>query len=605
VSAPGEGSAADGVPVTATGRAGVARAGGAGVLRDPTPVDALADGYLEAYAALDPEAATALGIPGHDHTLTDHSPAGHAARADLARRTLADLRRVAAPGRALDEVDRETVAALGERLESELALADAGEGLGEVNVAAAPLHSIRDVFDLMPTGGAEDRAVVARRLRAVPGAVAGYVAAIRHAADAGRPPARRQLLACAQQCRQVAASDGPFRQLADAVAGADAALAAELSAAADGAADAYRGLADFLAGDALALATDADAIGRERYAPRLRGHLGEDVDLDDAYAWGVEEVRRLHAEATALARTISDGGGITAAVKALDADPARLIHGPEAFRDWMQATSDEAVDALAGTWFDIPGPVRRLECRIAPTSTGAVYYTGPSEDLSRPGTMWWSVPEGLTAFATWQQRTIVYHEGVPGHHLQISAAVLAGDRLNRYRRLMCWVPGHGEGWALYAEGLMAELGYLADPGDRLGLLGSQLLRAARVVVDIGVHCGFAPPAEAGAAAWDADVAWRYLREHVPEPEPMLRYELDRYLGWAGQAPAYALGQRAWLELRDEARRRPGFDPVAWHARALGVGSMGLGPLRQVLGGGVGDGRGAGVGGDGSGAAGAP
>jgi len=476
------------------------------------------------------------------------------------------------------------VAALGERLTSELALAETGEGLGDVNVAAAPLHSIRDVFDLMPTGAAEERAVLAQRLRAVPGAVDGYVTAIRHAAGAGHPPARRQLLACAEQCRQVAAADGPFSQLADAVAGADAALAAELRAAADAAAGAYRGLGDFLVGDALALATDADAVGRDRYAPRLRGHLGEDADLDDAYAWGIEEVRRLHAEATALARTISGDGGVAAAVAALDSDPARLIHGPEAFRDWMQRTSDEAVEALAGTWFDIPEPVRRLECRIAPTSTGAVYYTGPSEDLTRPGTMWWSVPEGLTAFATWQQRTIVYHEGVPGHHLQISAAVLARERLNRYRRLMCWVPGHGEGWALYAEGLMAELGYLADPGDRLGLLGSQLLRAARVVVDIGVHCGLKPPAEACATAWDADVAWRYLREHVPEPEPMLRYELDRYLGWAGQAPAYALGQRAWLELRDEARRRPRFDPVAWHARALGVGSMGLGPLRQVLGG---------------------
>ncbi len=575
-----------------TGATGSTEPGGTGTVgsaarpsgRVPSAVDDLADGYLEASAALDPEAATALGIPGHDHALTDHSPAGHAARTDLARQALADLRRLAAPGTTLDEVDRETVAAFGERLESELALAEAGEGLGEVNVAAAPLHSIRDVFDLMPTSTREERAVVCERLRAVPEAVAGYVAAVRHAAATGRPPARRQLLACADQCRQVAAPDGPFRQLAGAVAGADPSLADELDAVASAAADAYRGLAEFLAGDALTFATDADALGRERYAPRLRGHLGEDVDLDDAYAWGVEEVRRLHAEATALARTISDGGGVAAAVAALDSDPARLVHGAEAFRDWMQRTSDEAVDALAGTWFDIPEPVRRLECRIAPTSTGAVYYTGPSEDLTRPGTMWWSMPEGLTAFATWQQRTIVYHEGVPGHHLQISAAVLAGDRLNRYRRLMCWVPGHGEGWALYAEGLMAELGYLADPGDRLGLLGSQLLRAARVVVDIGVHCGLTPPAEAGADTWDVGAAWRYLREHVPEPEPMLRYELDRYLGWAGQAPAYALGQRAWLELRDEARRRPGFDPVAWHARALGVGSMGLGPLRQVLGG---------------------
>ncbi|MGF1663242.1 MAG: DUF885 domain-containing protein [Kineosporiaceae bacterium] len=559
------------------------------VTRSPSGIDDLADRYLERYAALDPEAATAMGVAGHDHALTDHSPAGHAARTDLARTTLAELHRLAgAPsptGAPWDEVDRVTVAVLGERLEADLVSAD--EGLGALNVAACPVQGIREVFDLMPLDTPADRTLVATRLRAVPAALAGYVEAIRTAAAQGRPPVRRQVTACAEQCRQVGSEDGPFARLAaDAVArgGEPAALAAEIRAAAGAASAAYLDLAARLDDEILGSATDRDAVGRPRYAVRLRGFVGEDVDLDDAYAWGVEEVRHLHAEATALARTITDGGGVAAAVAALDSDPARLIHGAEAFRDWMQATSDEAVVGLAGTWFDIPEAVRRLECRIAPTATGAVYYTGPSEDLSRPGTMWWSVPEGLTSFATWQQRTIVYHEGVPGHHLQVSAAVLAGERLNRYRRLMCWVPGHGEGWALYAEGLMAELGYLDDPGDRLGLLGSQLLRAARVVVDIGVHCGLAPPAECGAAAWDVDVAWRYLREHVPEPEPMLRYELDRYLGWAGQAPAYALGRRAWLELRDAARRRPGFDPVTWHARALEVGSMGLGPLRQVLGG---------------------
>lgn len=548
-------------------------------------VDALADAYLEAYAALDPEAATAIGLPGYDHALTDHSPAGHAARADLARSTLAELTRLAgAPAAALGDADRVTVAVLAERLEAEVALAD--EGLGDVNVAASPVQGIREVFDLMAVDTVADRELLATRLNAVPAAIAGYVDAIRTATSGGRPPARRQVLACAEQCRQVAAPDGPFTRLgADAASHPDnpARLDTDLREAAAAAADAYGSLATFLDGEALAAATDLDAVGRDRYAPRLRGFVGEDVDLDDAYAWGVEEVRRLYAEATALARTISGGGGVAAAVEVLDADPAGLIHGAEAFRDWMQQVSDDAVDALAGTWFDIPEPVRRLECRIAPTTTGAVYYTGPSEDLTRPGTMWWSVPEGLTAFATWQQRTIVYHEGVPGHHLQVSAAVLAGEQLNRYRRLLCWVPGHGEGWALYAESLMAELGYLAGAGDRFGLLSSQLLRAARVVVDIGVHCGMRPPVEAGgASAWTPEVAWEYLRTHVPEPEPMLRYELDRYLGWPGQAPSYALGQRAWRDLRDAAARRPGFDPVAWHRRALDLGSMGLGPLREVL-----------------------
>ena len=111
--------------------------------------------------------------------------------------------------------------------------------------------------------------------------------------------------------------------------------------------------------------------------------------------------------------------------------------------------------------------------------------------------MWWSVPEGVTEFDTWRELTTVYHEGVPGHHLQIAQTVYRAELLNRWRRLASWISGHGEGWALYAERLMADLGYLDDPADCLGMLDGQSMRAARVVLDIGVHCGFPAPAEVG------------------------------------------------------------------------------------------------------------
>ena len=97
--------------------------------------------------------------------------------------------------------------------------------------------------------------------------------------------------------------------------------------------------------------------------------------------------------------------------------------------------------------------------------------------------MWWSVPRGADTFHTWQETTTVFHEGVPGHHLQIGRSVVNADRLNRWRRMGCWVSGHGEGWALYAERLMAELGWLDDAGNRMGMLDAQRFRAARVVID--------------------------------------------------------------------------------------------------------------------------
>jgi uncharacterized protein (DUF885 family) len=201
--------------------------------------------------------------------------------------------------------------------------------------------------------------------------------------------------------------------------------------------------------------------------------------------------------------------------------------------------------------------------------------------------MWWSVPDGVEDFTIWSEITTVHHEGVPGHHLQCAQAVFQKEQLNRWQRLMCWVSGHGEGWALYSELLMDELGYLADPGDRLGMLDMQMLRAARVVVDLGVHLQLPIPAGTGwheGEVWDADLAWEFLRGHVRMEEKQLRFELNRYLGWPGQAPSYKLGERLWLQAREDAKARKGadFDLKEFHSQALALGSLGLDPLREAL-----------------------
>ena len=248
----------------------------------------------------------------------------------------------------------------------------------------------------------------------------------------------------------------------------------------------------------------------------------------------------------------------------------------------MQETADASVDAMS-QHFDIPEPLRTIECCLAPSGTGIIYYTGPTGDFSRPGRMWWSVPSGVTEFATWKEKTTVYHEGVPGHHLQIGLATYMRDSLNDWRRSGCWVSGHGEGWALYAEQLMAELGYMDELGDRMGVLDSMRLRTSRVVVDLGVHLR-KDAGPWGEGTWDADSAWRFLRENVASDDAFLRFELNRYLGWPGQAPSYKIGQRIWTQLREEARAKEGadFDLKAWHNRALSIGSVGLDVLREAL-----------------------
>ena len=284
-----------------------------------------------------------------------------------------------------------------------------------------------------------------------------------------------------------------------------------------------------------------------------------------------------------------DGASIADGVAALDADASRKVAGKEAFREWLQQLTDQAIDELNGTHFDIPEPVRRMECCIAPTSDGGVYYTPPTEDFSRPGRMWWAVPAGVDEFSTWREVTTVYHEGVPGHHLQIGQTAVRAELLNRWQRLMSWSSGHGEGWALYAERLMEELGYLDDPGERMGMLDAQAFRAGRVIVDIGMHLELEIPADNPfgfhpGERWTPELGYEFMRAHCRVGDEQLRFEVNRYLGWPGQAPSYKVGERIWLEARDEAKARKGdaFDLKEFHRQALDLGSLGLDPLKQAL-----------------------
>ncbi len=559
--------------------------------RAATPIDAIADAYVDTTAALNPFEATALGITGHDHEVTDLSPAGHDARAEAARATL----RALDAEQPVDEVDRITLAAMRERLGLELELHDAGELLADLNVIASPVQGMRDVLDLMATDGPDAWSTIAQRLSGLPTAGAGYVETLRLAASRGRVPAVRQVREALAQAEELAEPSTSFftgfvasPEAREAVAAGGDALREDLERGAEAARRTYAELAAFLRDELAPQAPEADAAGRERYALWSRYFLGAAVDLDETYQWGLEELDRVVAEQEAVAAQIAGPSAtVEQAVAALDADPSRRLEGTEALQRWMQETSDAAVAALDGVHFAIPGPIRTLECRIAPTQNGGIYYTGPSDDFSRPGRMWWSVPPEVTTFNTWREKTTVYHEGVPGHHLQIGQAVYQRATLNSWRRLACWVSGHGEGWALYAERLMADLGFLDDPGDRLGMLDGQRMRAARVVLDLGVHLGLPAPERWGGGTWDADKAWEFLRANVNMPEQFIRFELNRYLGWPGQAPAYKIGQRIWEQVRDGSRaaaeaRGEEFDLRAFHARALGMGALPLDVLRDAL-----------------------
>ncbi|MCU1443244.1 MAG: hypothetical protein JWQ59_1394 [Cryobacterium sp.] len=550
--------------------------------RTPSAIDAIAEEWVDTLVDLDPTVGTYIGRTEGNGRFGDYSPAGHERLIGEAKKTIARLD-AAAPS---DEVDAVTQTDLRAELSLEVERHDADLHLRDLNVIASPAQEIREIFDLMPTSTVEDWEKISERLGNLPRAVDGYIETLRLGIQRGITPAKRQVREVLEQVRRHAANDGFFMNLV-AEASLDegnlpATLATDLAGRARDSAAAYAKLAQFFTDELVQAGTEQDAIGRDLYALASRSFLGATIDLDETYEWGVEELARMVAEQESIADQIQPGASVAEAIAFLDTDPSRKLHGTEALQKWMQETSDRAVAELSGTQFDIPDEIKTLECMIAPTQEGGIYYTGPSDDFSRPGRMWWSVPVGITEFDTWRELTTVYHEGVPGHHLQIGRAVYNRAQLNTWRRQLAGTSGHAEGWALYAERLMEQLGYLDDPADRLGMLDGQRMRAARVVLDIGVHLGKQLPD--GSGPWTAEYAFDFMRRNVNMNDSFVKFEVNRYLGWPGQAPSYKVGQRIWEQLRDTYRQQAGnaFSIKDFHSKALDLGGVGLDTLKSAL-----------------------
>ena len=478
------------------------------------------------------------------------------------------------------------------KLEAAEELHGAAEDLANLDNVASPHHAIRNVFDLMPTASTQDWGTVVARLGAVPLALRGYAGSLRAAARQGHVVPRRQVAAAIAQCADYGRPDGFFGMLA-------------AQRRQHGARTESGPLPDALTADLAANAARLRPPMPTRNLPARRAHgagagprcrrpglytlhsrafLGTRVDLDETYDWGQRELASI-VERHGRHRTGDPARRIGRLGNRLSGRGAGVhLHGTDALRDWMQATSDAAIDALADRHFDIPAPIRRLECLIAPTEEGGIYYTQPlrTDHPSRS-----HVVVGAA-----QPDQVLDVEGTLDRVPRRRAGSSSADRtdsvpqrqLNRWRRIGSLVSGHAEGWALYAERLMVELGYLDRPADRLGALDQQSLRAARVVLDIGVHCDLAAPASVGGGRWDYGKAWQFLSAHSRMAEPVLRYELDRYLGWPGQAPSYKIGERHWLQLRDQARAAQGaaFDLKSFRRRVLDIGSVGLDVLQAAV-----------------------
>ncbi|MET8682431.1 DUF885 domain-containing protein [Streptomyces sp. NPDC004647] len=546
----------------------------------------VADAYVDALIELDPVIGTYLGVASSSGRLPDFSPAGQQALADLARTTLDELTEAEARPGAGDDAERRCARLLRERLNAELAVHDAHEGLRAVSNIHSPVHAVREVLTVTPTATTEDWAAVADRLHAVPAALDGYRASLAEGLERKLPAGPLQVATVIEQLDDWVGKDRSW--FAEFTADGPKELRSELDMAAAAATGAFADLRDWLREKyAPAVEGSPDIVGRERYARWSRYWNGTDLDLEEAYAYGWSEYHRLLAEMRTEAEKVLPGAATPWEALAHLDEHGRHIEGVENVRVWLQALMDEAIEALDGTHFELAERVKRVESRIAPPGGAAApYYTQPSMDFSRPGITWLPTM-GETRFPVYDLVSTWYHEGVPGHHLQLAQWTHVADRLSRYQATVGGVSANAEGWALYAERLMDELGFLSDAERRLGYLDAQMMRSTRVIVDIGMHLELEIPADSPyhpGERWTPELAREFFGMHSGRPADFVDSELIRYLGMPGQAIGYKLGERAWLKGREAARRAHGdaFDAKRWHMEALSLGSLGLDDLVEEL-----------------------
>jgi uncharacterized protein (DUF885 family) len=550
-----------------------------------SPVFAFASDVVDRDAELDPILATNSGITTYDHLLPDFSPAREQREITLVHEFIDELNGLSAS----DDIDRVALAVLRERLESRLGLLESGETAKTFSVIDSPLANIRQVFELMATDTAEQRAVIAQRLRQVRPSLVSWRLTMEELAATKQLPSRRHVRGVAEQAATHAS--GGYCDFAERIADGDK---EELLESARDAEAACQELATWMNEQLVPDTSEHDPVGPARYAAWSSYWTGANLDFEELYAWGWQDLRRINERMWTIVKEIAPGATtLVEAAAMLDADPERAIVGTDELLRRLKAFTANATEALDGVQFDIDERIRFCDARLAPEgSAAAPFYVAPSEDLSRPGTTWFPTM-GATSFSWWRFASTWYHEGVPGHHLQCALAIIEADRQSRFHRLEGWTSGYGEGWALYAERLMDELGFFSDPGDEMGHLADQALRAARVMVDIGLHFEFAAPDDIGelgdlgdcaGKVWTAPMAVAVLEQFALQDHEMSTSEVDRYLGMPAQAISYKVGERVWMRSREEARQRFGdtFSLKKFHAYALALGPMGLDPFEEEL-----------------------
>jgi uncharacterized protein (DUF885 family) len=544
-----------------------------------TRVRELADAYVNGYLEQFPEQATYYGVPGRRHDrLTDNSPSAIAAWQAREDRWLADAK-------AIDTAEigstslRATHAILREALESSSASRVCRTELWNVSQMTGWHVNLGYLVTIQPVGSDAARQEALARWGSLPKHLDTEIANLREGMKLGFSAPKHIVRIVIDQVRTLAASkpaDSPFatpgvRDKTPEFEKAFNALVAEQIV------PAARRYADFLEREYLPAARDTIAVadhpdGAACYEASIRAHSTLAKSAKEVHDTGVREVARLDAEMKAVAERSFGTGDVPALMQRLRTDPKYLFGSRQELIDYSTAALERA-RAAAPQWF---GLLPKADVKLEPypafrEKNAPNEYNPPSEDGSRPGIFYVSAYEAEKKTRADIEST-AFHETIPGHHLQVAIA-LERKQIHPIGRYI-FNSGYVEGWALYAESLADEMKLFSADLDRLGMLSSQNFRAARLVVDTGLH----------ALGWTRQQAIDYMLAHTPQSPNDAAAEIDRYIIMPGQATSYMLGMLEIVAARQEAQKAQGsqFDIKAFHDRVLQDGSVPLGFLRARL-----------------------
>lgn len=532
-------------------------------------IEAIADEYLAALQEYYPEMGTYYSLPGARHDrLNDNSLEALSAWQDREDAWLRELEAIGMPGDAGSR-DWVTAGILRETLEGSVGARVCRSELWQASSATAWYTGMPVVFEIQPVDTPELRAQALDRLRALPGFIDTEIANLRRGLELGYSAPRLTVEPALAELPALGGEQSPF--LSPGKRAEDADFAEAVRAVFDNqVVPAVSRFTRFLEHEYLPRAREEIGLGHNPdgaacYPALVRAFATIAPSAPEIHELGLRQMAGIRVEMQQIIDAHFPGSSIESFLRNLNTDPQYTFTTREEVLQY-------SVDALAVAKARMPeafGRLPRADVLIKPypayRDSGTGEYHASSEDGSRPGIYYIAVTEPTRRSRAIQQ-SVLFHETYPGHHLQGAIALELGDRVHPIARYL-GNSGFAEGWGLYSERLADEMGLYTGPLDRMGMLSDQAARAARLVVDTGIH----------TMGWTRREAVDYLLANTAWPAVDIESEVNRYISWPGQANAYMLGMLEFRRLRDlaEAGLGDAFDLRAFHDRVLESGSITL------------------------------